>query len=87
MQETVLGILILFLVLCCASPGHQSISASVREGCGFRYHSACGSEGAGWGLWFPQAARGSLRVGLESLGEDGEPDCFCLVLTLGRVVF
>ena len=33
------------------------------------------------------AARGSLRVGLESLGEDGEPDCCCLVLTLGRVLF
>ena len=39
--------------------------------------NACGSEGLGWGLWFPQAALGSLLVGLESLG-DGEPDRFCL---------
>lgn len=40
--------------------------------------NACGSEGLGCGLWFPQAALGSLLVGLESLGEDGEPDHFCL---------
>ena len=63
MRETVLGILILFLVLCRASPGHQSISARVRKGCGFRYHNACGSEGAGWGLWFPQAELGILGGG------------------------
>ena len=46
----------------------------------------------GLGTTMPVALRGRgggcgfLRLNLESLGEDGGPDCFCLVVTLGRVV-